>query len=93
MLKFVMFTSRFSVYNIYFRNLNFKFLWIKEVLKEKGIKQTWLAEKLGKSYNMVSGYVQNRQQPRLEVLNEIANILDVDVRLLIESNKDSSNDS
>ena len=34
---------------------------IKEVLEEKGIKQTWLAEKLGKSYNMVKGYVQNRQ--------------------------------
>jgi len=41
---------------------------IKEVLEEKGIKQTWLAEQLGKSYNMVNGYVQNRQQPRLEVL-------------------------
>ena len=25
---------------------------IKVVLEEKGIKQTWLAEKLGKSYNM-----------------------------------------
>ena len=46
---------------------------IKEVLEEKGIKQTWLAEKLGKSYNIVNGYVQNRQQPRLETLNEIAN--------------------
>jgi transcriptional regulator with XRE-family HTH domain len=45
---------------------------IKEVLEEKGIKQTWLAEQLGKSYNMVNGYVQNRQQPRLEVLYEIA---------------------
>ena len=45
---------------------------IKEVLEEKGIKQTWLAEKLDKSYNMVNGYEQNRQQPRLEVLNEIA---------------------
>lgn len=31
---------------------------IKEVLEEKGIKQKWLAEKLGKSYNMVNGYVQ-----------------------------------
>ena len=56
---------------------------IKEVLEEKGIKQTLLAEKLGKSYNMVNGYVQNRQQPRLEVLNEIALILNVDVRELI----------
>jgi transcriptional regulator with XRE-family HTH domain len=51
---------------------------IKEVLEEKGIKQTWLAEKLGKSYNMVNGYVQNRQQPRLEILFEIAKILEVD---------------
>ena len=56
---------------------------IKEVLKEKGIKQIWLADKLGKSYNMVNGYVQNRQQPRLEVLNDIAEILDVDIKELI----------
>jgi len=60
---------------------------IKEVLKEKGIKQIWLADKLGKSYNMVNGYVQNRQQPRLEVLSEIANVLNVDVRELITSTK------
>ena len=63
---------------------------IKEVLDEKGIKQTWLAEKLRKSYNMVNGYVQNRQQPRLEVLNEIAKILDVDIKELIVSNKTKS---
>ena len=62
---------------------------IKEVLEEKGIKQTWLAEKLAKSYNMVNGYVQNRQQPRLEILNEIAIILDIDVRDLIVSNKEN----
>jgi putative transcriptional regulator len=61
---------------------------IKEVLKEKGIKQIWLAEKLGKSYNMVNAYAQNRQQPRLETLIDIANILDVDVKELIISNKD-----
>lgn len=58
---------------------------IKEVLEEKGIKQKWLAEQLGKSYNMVNSYVQNRQQPRLEVLYEIERILDVKVKdLLIE---------
>ena len=60
---------------------------IKEVLEEKGIKQTWLAKKLEKSYNMVNGYVQNRQQPRLEVLNKIAEILDVDIKDLIISKK------
>ncbi|MFC4872094.1 helix-turn-helix domain-containing protein [Negadavirga shengliensis] len=64
---------------------------IKEVLEEKGIKQTWLAEKLGKSYNMVNGYVQNRQQPRLEVLYEIAKILDVEVKeLLVELKNDKT---
>ena len=60
---------------------------IKEVLEEKGIKQTCLAEKLGKSFNTVNSYVQNRQQPRLEVLHEIANILIVDVRCLIQINE------
>ena len=57
---------------------------IKEVLKEKGIKQIWLADKLGKSYNMVNGYVQNRQQPRLEVLDQIAKILEVNLKDLIK---------
>lgn len=60
---------------------------IKEVLEQKGIKQTWLAKKLGKSYNMVNAYAQNRQQPRLETLMEIAKILDIDVKELILSNK------
>jgi putative transcriptional regulator len=61
---------------------------IKEVLENKGIKQTWLAEQLGKSYNMVNAYVQNRQQPRLEDLYKIAEILQVDIKELIISNKD-----
>ena len=60
---------------------------IKEVLEEKGIKQTWLAEKLEKSYNMVNSYVQNRSQPSLETLNGIADILNIDVKELIVSNK------
>lgn len=60
---------------------------IKEVLDQKGIKQVWLAEQLGKSYNMVNGYVQNRRQPSLEILNQIAEILSLDVKELIVSNK------
>ena len=60
---------------------------IKEVLQDKGIKQVWLAERIGKSINIVNGYVQNRQQPRLEVLYKIAETLDVDVKELIISSK------
>jgi len=58
---------------------------IKEVLEDRGIKQKWLAEKLGKSYNMVNSYIQNRQQPRLEVLFEIAEILGVEAKELLRS--------
>lgn len=60
---------------------------IKEVLDEKGIKQTWFAEQLGKRYNMVNAYVQNRQQPRLELLYEIAEILGVNVKELLIDNE------
>ena len=56
---------------------------IKEVLEEKGIKQVWLAEKLGKSFNTVNGYVQNRSQPSLEMLYEIAKILNVEPQELL----------
>ena len=56
---------------------------IKEVLKDKGIKQTWLSERLGKSYNIVNGYVTNKRQPSIEVLYEIAKLLQVDVKELL----------
>jgi len=39
---------------------------------------------------MVNGYVQNRQQPRLEILYQIAEILDVPVKdLLIDQKEDA----
>ena len=60
---------------------------IKIVLEDKGIKQTWLADQLDKSFNTINGYVQNRHQPRLEVLFEIAKILEVDPKELIQSEK------
>lgn len=60
---------------------------IKEVLVSQGRTQRWLAERLGKSYNMVNSYVQNRSQPRLEMLYKIAKMLDVDVKDLIISTK------
>lgn len=60
---------------------------IKEILEEKGIKQVWLAHQLNKSYNMINSYVQNRRQPSLEILYQIADILNVDVKELLISNK------
>ena len=58
---------------------------IKEALEEKRIKQTWLAEKLGKSFSIVNAYVCNRRQPSLETLFQIAEILGVEAKQLIEN--------
>jgi putative transcriptional regulator len=60
---------------------------IKEVLQEKGIKQTWLSVKLGKSFNVINDYCNNRRQPTIEVLFKIADILDVDVKDLLINSK------
>jgi putative transcriptional regulator len=59
---------------------------IKRVVEEKGLKQIWLSEKLGKSYAIVNAYVQNHKQPHLKVLYEIASILKIDPKDLINSN-------
>ncbi|MDF0706950.1 helix-turn-helix domain-containing protein [Flagellimonas okinawensis] len=60
---------------------------IKAILDQKGIKQIWLAEQLGKSYNMVHSYAQNKRQPSIDDLYRIADILNVDIKELLVSNK------
>ncbi|WP_373816381.1 helix-turn-helix transcriptional regulator [Porphyromonas loveana] len=57
---------------------------IKAVLAEKQLTSKWLATELGKAENTVSRWCSNRVQPSLEVLSEIAKILDMDVRDLIK---------
>lgn len=60
---------------------------IKEVLKEQGRTQTWLAEKIDKSYVIVTNYCNNNAQPSIPVLRDIAQVLDVDVRELLVGTK------
>jgi len=62
---------------------------IKEVLKEQGRTQTWLAEKIEKSYVIVTNYCNNNAQPSIEVLRKIAKVLDVDVRELLTPTKEN----
>ena len=59
---------------------------IKEVLEEKGIKQTWLAEKIGKSFSQTNAYVCNRRQPSIELLYEIASLLGFEAKDLLVDN-------
>ena len=60
---------------------------IKSVLEKKGLTQTWLSDQLGKSYNMVNAYAQNRRQPSVELLYKIADLLSVDISELLVPNK------
>ena len=59
---------------------------IKEALKTKGISQTELANRLGKTFNMVNLYASNKVQPPIPVLYQIADILKIDVRELLLPN-------
>ena len=58
---------------------------INKVLIEKGIKQIWLAEKPNKRFTIVNSYVCNRRQPSLELLFQIAEILQVNPKDLINT--------
>jgi transcriptional regulator with XRE-family HTH domain len=59
---------------------------IKQELERKGLTQIWLAENLGKSYNMVNSYAQNRRQPSIEQLYRIASLLNIEAKELLEEN-------
>lgn len=60
---------------------------IKEVLLEQGRTQAWLANRIGKSYVVTTNYVNNKTQPSIPVLYQIADILGVDVRELLVRSK------
>lgn len=60
---------------------------IKDILKEKGISQAWLAKKLNKSYSSINDYARNVRQPSVEDLFEIADILQVNTSELLVNKK------
>lgn len=63
---------------------------IKVVLAEQNRSGKWLAEQLGKTDTTVSRWVQNKVQPSVEQLFDIAKVLGVDVKSLLNSNNDNS---
>ena len=60
---------------------------IKVTLVEKQKTNRWLAELMGKSENTISRWCSNKSQPSIAQLQEIANLLDVDVRVLLKSQR------
>ena len=62
---------------------------IKVVLAEQRRTNKWLAEELGKDQATVSKWCTNSCQPGIEQLFKIAEVLNVDVKDLLWSTKES----
>ena len=61
---------------------------IKVTLVEKQKTNRWLAEQMRKSENTISRWCSKKSQPSIAQLQEIAILLDVDVRVLLKSQKE-----
>jgi transcriptional regulator with XRE-family HTH domain len=60
---------------------------LKAVLAEKQKTGKWLANQLNKSETTVSRWCRNEVQPSMETLLEIAKLLDIDIKTLLNSTK------
>ena len=64
---------------------------LKVVLAEQNKSGKWLALRLGKTENTISRWVRNINQPTVEQLFDIAKILNVDVKDLLNSTEQIDN--
>lgn len=62
---------------------------IRVVLAERNKTNRWLAEQMGKSEITISRWVQNKSQPSLEQLLQVAKILSISPKELINENINS----
>lgn len=62
---------------------------LKIILVEQSKTSKWLAKELGKSESTVSRWCTNEIQPSVETLTEIAQLLKIDVRELLNSTKNT----
>jgi len=60
---------------------------LKAILAEHGKTNKWLAEKLEKNETTISRWCTNEVQPSLETLLKISELLHIDLKELIKSNK------
>ncbi len=60
---------------------------LKVVLVEQNRTSKWLSEQLGKDPATISRWCSNSVQPSLEMLDKIADLLEVDRKDLINSSK------
>ena len=61
-----------------------KVLKIKQILENRGLKQKWLADKIGVTEVTISNWVNNRTYPSIETLISISTVLNIEVKDLFE---------
>ncbi len=66
---------------------------VKEILKEKGITGKELAEQIGISETGMSNIVKGQSLPRQDVLLQLADTLDVDIRDLFNPTKETETET
>ena len=60
---------------------------LKIVLVEQGKTGVWLSQELGKHPSTVSLWCSNKYQPPLEIIDQIAELLGIDRRELLNKSK------
>ena len=53
---------------------------LKELLKSKGLKQKWLANKMGVSEVTVSNWCSGKNEPKMENIQKLSEFLEVPVK-------------
>jgi len=56
---------------------------LKELLKVKGVKQKWIAQKMGVSEVTVSNWCSGKVIPKKEHLQKLSDILDIPIKTLV----------
>lgn len=93
MINFRLFFVTFATMIIPYRMAAYSTNRIKVVLAEQNKTNRWLAEQMGKSEITISRWVQNKSQPSLEQLLQVAKLLSISPKDLINdiNNKEAKN--
>ena len=76
MLFFLKFTQKETL-------IFFKDMLLKELLKTKGVKQKWLASRIGVSEVTVSNWVKDKSIPSKKHIEKLSEILNIPLKRLI----------
>jgi DNA-binding XRE family transcriptional regulator len=62
---------------------------LKEIIDNKGIKKSWLAEQIGVTKSTISTLVQNKYSTSIDIAFKLANVLDMDITDIFYEEKEN----